>query len=739
MKYIFCIRKLLVICVLLLVNGVAFAQFNKTNGIREISNKAVRLLVNENGSVNYYFANGSSFENSFAYIEDVKMGNLKSIDFKTHTISVEKISDTIGGKGRLISIIHDDSNFPFRFIQNIVLYDKQPHVLISAKAESKNVNSFLPGTRNISPFALIPSSKGLLKMPGTKHCLIDFPFDNDNWVDVVTRNLQEKEKMNGVSYELAAMYDKETFAGFVAGSVTHDVWKTGIIYSSSKNEATLDSLVIYGGAATPDIPGLPDSFGGKDGTHDVMPHGIVRGPIVQSPVIFLLALDDVRNCYMQYGKCNSKVNGSKRWKADAPVYWNSFGVEDVLGHRNVMMPPGVNKISDFIQTLDNFNACQPVLSIDSYDQNIYSTKVLASIEKYAAQKGQKLGFYFTPFALWTWSNAAGNTKMTGSDYTIGEVILKDASGNFVPYKKGDWGAYPLDPTHPATRLSIIDRLLKAKAIGATFIKIDFLTAGALEAAGYFNKEITTGMQAYNYGMKMLQHLTDSIMGPDVFITMAISPMFPHQYAHTRFLSTDVYSHLRNDQTGFPHWGSTASSMISATNLWWVQGTLWPYTNMDVMIMKSFQKNPDLNEQEIKVRLYTLITMGSILGDGSDYRNELTAQRARIFLNNKNACLYFKNPRAFTPINFPEGVKQDQQLSFYLPGDTVLLSAFNFDKEKPYNVIYKLEEIGLKKGRYLIKDFLTDREVGSIDQSQSTISLSVPVKDALLLKIEKRKS
>jgi alpha-galactosidase len=71
-------------------------------------------------------------------------------------------------------------------------------------------------------------------------------------------------------------------------------------------------------------------------------------------------------------------------------------------------------------------------------------------------------------------------------------------------------------------------------------------------------------------MKMLRQLVDSIMGPDIFITQAISPLFPHQYAHTRFLSTDVYSHLRNDQPGFPHYGSTSASMISATHFWWTQ-------------------------------------------------------------------------------------------------------------------------------------------------------------------------
>ncbi|MDH7464387.1 hypothetical protein QEG73_24030 [Chitinophagaceae bacterium 26-R-25] len=716
--------------------STTFAQSLQDAGeTATLSNSVLKVIVNKkNGKINYHFSNGTSFENSYAYIEDINYGYLASFSFGAHNITTDEIQDPLGGKGTCINITHEDAKVSFRFIQHITVYEKQPYVLISAEAETKDPSSFLPATRNISPFSLTTTQGGQMKMPGTEPRFTDFPFDNDDWVDVVTRNWQEKEKITGISHELAAMFDKKTMAGFVAGSLTHDCWKTGIRYTAGKAAGSLDTLVVYGGAARSDNASLPASYGGLDGTHDVMPHGIVSGESVQSPLIFLSASNDVRECYTQYGQSNATIAGRQKWKDSAPVYWNSFGVEGVLGYEKVMMPTGVLKISDFIQSMNNFNGCSPVLSIDSYDQNIYSTEMLKSIQKYAGKKGQKIGFYFTPFALWTWTNNANNTKLQGSDYSVGEVILKDSTGNFVPYKKGDWGAFPLDPTHPATRLSIIDRLQKAKAIGATFIKIDFLSAGALEASRYYDHSITTGMQSYNYGMKMLKHLIDSIMGPDIFITMAISPLFPHQYAHTRFVSTDVYSHLRNDQPGFPNWGSTAASMVSASNLWWIQGTLFPYTNMDVTIMKNFQKNPDLTEQEIKVRLYSLMTMGSILGDGSDFRNQLAAQRAKKFLNNPNVCKYFLQPRAFVPLNFSEGNGQDQQLHFYLPGDSVMLSAFNFDKEKPYVATFSRKEIGLKEGAYVMKDFLTDEIVGSVKNDQVNISLNVGVKDAMLVKL-----
>jgi hypothetical protein len=175
-------------------------------------------------------------------------------------------------------------------------------------------------------------------------------------------------------------------------------------------------------------------------------------------------------------------------------------------------------------------------------------------------------------------------------------------------------------------------------------------------------------------------------------------------------------------------------MISASYLWWVQGTLLPYTNMDVSIMKNFQKNPDLSEQEIKVRMISMLSLGSILGDGSDFRKQVAAERAKKFLDHPGLCAFFSHPKAFTPLRFPEGNSPSQQLSFYLPGDTILVSAFNFDTEKEFKETFNLSEMGWKNNKYSIQDFLTGTVIGHIEKGQASFSLTVPVKDALLVKL-----
>lgn len=710
-------------------------QISRTNDSLVIYNKTAKVIANfKTGRVSYYFDGGIVLNNTTAEIQEIQAGLLSTGSCNSHLATTETFTDHIGN-GVKLTFTHSGNIQGITLIQQITLYQEQPYLFTALKAVATRPVQTLE-TRDISPLVITPTQNGSLFQPGKQPRLLDVPFDNDNWVNILERKWEGADKpvFNGISYEYAAVYDNQTLSGLVMGSVTHDFWKTGIVYRAAKQIGLTDSLKIYGGAATEDNSALKPAYGGLDGTHDHTSHGTIRGHMVSSPVIYLCGLKDVRKAFMAYGEANVSWNGKLEWKGSAPVYWNSFGVEGVLGNSGVMMPKDLGKITDFLQTLSNFNAySKPVLSIDSYDQSIYSTELLTSFGKYAKKKNQQMGFYFIPFALWNWKNSF-DTKIPGSEYTLKDVVLRDKNGQPIAYKDGEWGAYAMDPTHPAIRLFIINQLEKAKAIGATFLKIDFLTAGALESTKRYDPEVRTGMQAYNQGMKLLKSLTDSILGPDIFITQAISPMFPHQYAHTRFISTDVYSHLRDDQKGFPHYGSTQASMAAGSHLWWVQGTLWPYTNLDVSIMKNFQKNPDLTEKEIKVRLYAMMAMGSILGDGSDFRNKLAAERARIYLDNKALNLFFSAPKAFTPMNFADGESFDQQLSFYLNAATPLLSMFNFDLRQVYNRQWFRAELGLLDKEYILKDFLTDTVLGKIEKGKDSFTLTAQAGDALLIRL-----
>ena len=700
-----------------------------TDSVVVSTDEAAVVLNVRTGMVDYRFTPGIVLDNTVAYLQDVRTGYLSTADLGQHPYSTDVVEDSLG-KGVRINIKHMDDRHDLYLLQRITLYAGHPWVLMDLIVGSGRGQVGLE-TRNISPLAVLADRGGRMYVPGSEPRILDEPFDNDDWVGIVERHWPDA---SGISYEFSSVYDNVSLSGLVLGSVDHDFWKTGISYRTAGIKGQLDSFIVYGGAATPDVAGLPHAYGGQDGTHDHLQHGTMTGNVVASPLVYLSGGKDVRAAFTGFGQVNARLNGSLTWKRYAPVYWNSFGVEGVLGYEKVMMPPGVAKISDYLHSLDNFSRrAHPVLSIDSYDQSIYTTELLASLGKYGRKNGQQIGFYFIPFAVWTWKNGMDRTMVAGTSYSLNDVVLKDQDGKPIAYKDGDWGAFPLDPTHPATRQSIIMQLQKAKAINASFLKIDFLTAGALESSTRWDPKVRTGMQAYNQGMRMLKHLIDSILGPDIFITQAISPMFPHQYAHTRFISTDVYSHLRDDQKGFPNWGSTESSLATGSHLGWVQGTLWPYTNLDVCIMQHFQKNPDLSEQEIKVRLYAMMVMGSILGDGSDFRQPLAAERGKFFLNNDRLCAFFSHPRSFTPLQWADGDSFDQQMAFCLK-DSGLIALFNFDLKKGYEKTIYLQDVGLKKGRYVLKDLMTGEVLGRIEEGSERFSLSVRAGDALMIRV-----
>lgn len=72
-------------------------------------------------------------------------------------------------------------------------------------------------------------------------------------------------------------------------------------------------------------------------------------------------------------------------------------------------------------------------------------------------------------------------------------------------------------------------------MGFKYLKVDFLTHASLEGESYYDTTITTGRQAYTSALKYVNKL----VGNDLFLNFAISPLFPGSYTNSQRISCDA--------------------------------------------------------------------------------------------------------------------------------------------------------------------------------------------------------
>lgn len=104
------------------------------------------------------------------------------------------------------------------------------------------------------------------------------------------------------------------------------------------------------------------------------------------------------------------------------------------------------------------------------------------------------------------------------------------------------GAYAVDPTHPAVEAMMKKTSGLFHRAGFEYVKMDFMTHGAMEADRWYNPEIKTGIQGYNYGMKLLNQYFG-----DMYINLSISPVFPAQYAQSRRIACDAWNQIKDTE------------------------------------------------------------------------------------------------------------------------------------------------------------------------------------------------
>ena len=616
-----------------------------------------------------------------------------TIDFPTHKVQR-------GRQANELIIRHTGlANAP-DLTQHITLRPGSPFLLMDVEASSRNSIS----TRHISPLVLATNGSARLTKGNTPN-VIFVPFDNDMWVHYNEHNDPAKDPD---SYEVTAIYDNQSRRGLVLGSVTHDQWRTGIL-ARKLSPGRVEQLEVYGGAT-------------GHWSHDIEPHGLVSGTTVKSPEIMVGYFADWRDGLEAYGRENARIKPPLPWKDGVPFGWNSWAA-----HAMSIDVKKYNAAADFIHTELEPRGFQnnhtTYVNWDAGWSALSEAELIAAAKRVHSQ-GQKAGIYFTPFSYWS-DDFSKVVEGTDGKYKYGDLLLRDAHGQ--PLPKVD-GARPLDPTHPGTIERIDHQLAQFVAWGYDSVKLDFLNCGSMEGQ-HHDPKITTGVAAYNFGMKHIEDdLSPAKIGRPFFISLSIAPLFP-AYGHGRRISCDAFGRIED-----------SDYLLNAVTFgWWTNGTLYQFNDPDhTVISKDLdpyhsQSLPNSVQtlEEARSRVNASVIAGTMLLDSDDLSDPRAQSRARELLTNKAVLDIARSGRSFRPVEGDSGVHATPVFIREEKDGGIYLAAFNYSEDKPFELNIDFARLGLRMNHnYRVIDLWS----GEKSEASSQLKLSLTPAQSRLLQL-----
>lgn len=514
------------------------------------------------------------------------------------------------------------------------------------------------------------------------------PFDNDTFISYNSRSFGDK---NGISSEVSSVFSNESRAAIVAGSVEHEVWKTGV--DMEKTPAS-NHISVWGGYTAEAV------------TRDKIKHGTVSGNTVTSPKIFMGYFNDWRGGMEEYGKANRIAEPPYvfNWTKPTPVGWNSWGVI-----QEKLTPEKITKVADFFaDSIPAFRTGNTAyIDLDSFWDNMVHNGNYSQLKAFADHckaKGLEPGVYWAPFTDWG-HDGGPNRKVDGSDYTFGELWTKIGNG----YNDID-GARAIDPTHPGTQKRIAYIIGKLKACGFKMIKIDFLGHAAVEANSFYDPTVTTGMQAYRKGM---EYLVDQL-GGQMLIYAAISPsMATGRYAHMRRVACDAFKSIEN----------TKYTLNSVSYGWW-QTYLYNYLDADHVVF---------NDESIganRARLLSALVTGTWISGDDLSKNGQWTERIKHYFQNPELLKLVKSGKSFRPVEGNTGIGSSEIFTQQV-GDSFYLAVFNYSKEaKAFDV--SAERLGIDLSKITtVKEILQNNAIATTGSLQFKLNGA----DAVLYKLK----
>lgn len=655
-------------------------------------NGRIRMEYNITDGTAAFFGGESSFTLT-GVVAEAKLDDGRSIGSKNlkrdfpSCLSAESLRDAFGEGVKLTITGTGEDNLWLE--QIFYVYGSLEYLL---------TETVIKGEKSISTNYVAPISGGEVKaFPEGDLRFLFVPFDNDDFVRYAAYPLAKASE----SYEVTAVYDNNSRNALVTGSVSHDTWKTGIT-AGEESLIGLNGFKVFCGVTSKE-------------TRDTLPHGFIRGREAASAKIFLGFYKDYRDGLEAYGAANGIMAEPLAWEKGIPMGWNSWSAVA----KNINYEIYVNS-SDFVKEhLQPFSFSADGRAYMNFDAgwNRLTEGELVKAAEHVKKNGQIPGIYTTPFTFWGGKNRGNTVPGTDGQYIWEDLLLKDEQGRVLPPLDG---GLSIDPSHPGNVMRLQAEFRKFKKWGFQYVKLDFMSHGAVEGCHY-RKDITTGIAAYNYGMGQIRDmLKEEIKEQEFFLSLSIAPIFPGQYAHSRRISCDVF--------GTINW---AEYMLnSLTYGWWLNNRVYRFNDPDHIVVYNSYNHPEpILFNEGLTRYISSAIAGTMMIDSDDFHIEEARERAAQILTNEEINAVAKAGIPFRPV---EGDTEDRACDSFIGYDgkekVFYLAVFNFSSEEKKLLELESARIGLNKGtKYKMYDLWekSTKEIGSkitvrLDEAQPKI-------------------
>lgn len=648
---------------------------------------------------------------------------LASTAYPAVKLNQENITDGFGTGVKYTYVYSGLSGQP-NLEHSVYIYDGVPYILVEATVAA---TSGTAAAREICP--VVTTTMTTLPLPSSNNMVYNMPFANDNWATFSTTPFSSVSGQGQTSCEAIALFNVDSRKGLVIGSVDHSVWKSAVT-ATPYNQNRTRNLKVQAGYISKRTWDVVDKKASSDY------HGTVKGARVSSPKFMVGLFDDWRTGMETYGEANTVLCPKLEWTKDESLFgWQSWGgMEWGLNYNSAM------SMLDFFERelkplgfANKQGRCHIVL--DS-GWNALDDNSLRRFANRCKELGYAPGIYDTPFSYWGGEdNCKNNEEWEGG--RLGEMVLK-ANGRYRQIN-----GMSLDPTHPAVKEMNRKKYEKFRNLGFEFVKIDFMNNGSQEADEWYDKSITTGMMAYNYGMDYIVEFAG-----DMMIDYSIAPVFPAK-AHVRRIGCDA-------------WGDLPQSMYTLNCIngsWWLD-RIYSFNDPDHMCLSkvTFSGKGSNDEQEARIRYSCgLLTGMTLLGGTYAYEGDVVnnyghvvgtdAERARVvkFASNQDLTRLGQEGRSFRPVegrfNYLNTLYSKNDIScdneFILDApDAFYYAVFNYGTEEKPAVFSKdvdFARLGINPDNFTsVKELWTGET-----STPATVKVNVPVKDVRIYRFDKK--